>query len=365
MTKFDEDDEWSPWYFKRFWRSKAVARMSDSAALLYKYLLDYQWEHEHLEPPDAMRKLVPGRWAARWGRLWKEIQEAGDDGPLFVADDKGALRNTACAHERAISMQIRRSNSERASRGGKARARRLAEDALEACSKRASSTAPSTQQAELGASTVPYRTEPDREPTPTPPAGRGDLDRLVRAIQTVDPAAGAFTANVAEALRREGLEVELDARIPDRGDGRGGVIALRVVDPPAWIELGRDAVREKSLDKLRSAPPGLRVLVLRSGPWGPIGPPLPKGIDAIVGLGLVEAPAPTGPPPRAEKPLWSQLGYPSEHAYREAERLKSEPKPSLLAMLHAQRSPTSNTQPAPVGSHETSNAALVSAGGSP
>lgn len=347
MTRFDDEDEWLPWYWKRFWRSKAVARMSDSAALLYKWLLDYQWEHEHLEPPDAMRRVVPGRFATKWKKLWAEIQSP--DGPCFVADEQGNLRNEALAHEREIAMVIRKANSARASLGGKARARRLAEAELEERFKQpetcapscASSTTPSAPGAALGASTSPDSTRPER-PTPTPPVGRGVGD-VIGVISGIDPANGVGASAVRAAVERAGFEVQADVRIPDRGDGREGVVDLHVVAPPCWIQVDPGAEpRQKSLEKLRACP-GNRVLVLGSAARGAIPAHRWPGITAAVGLGGACVQPAVADPHRAlreDKPLWMQLGYASEAAFREADTLRAQPKPKLLELLHEKRNGT-------------------------
>lgn len=160
-----DDGEWMPFFGHEFWESERVAAMSDSAVLLYSWLLWRQWLDGDLPGPDVLRRLVPRGWGgSRWQKLWSEVRGC------FEEIGNGRLANARCAQEREIAQVVRAANSERARRGGlekAARARAQAE--LEARSSPASSRPqaadehpPSGASGLLGGCTQPDSTEPDK-----------------------------------------------------------------------------------------------------------------------------------------------------------------------------------------------------------
>lgn len=86
--------------------------------------------------------------------------------------------------------------------------------------------------------------------------------------------AAAFRAAVAGRMRMAGGGVESEYRVPDRGDGRGGRIDLRIeISGETWfVDLDGRTPRAKSVAKLRAAVaahPGSRGLVVLRDPVAP------------------------------------------------------------------------------------------------
>lgn len=80
---------WMPLDIDAFFESEHVATMSDSAALLYLWLLGYQFKNGDLPKPEVLRKL-PHRWQSSWPRLWPQIEGR------FEVVEEGRLRNRRC-----------------------------------------------------------------------------------------------------------------------------------------------------------------------------------------------------------------------------------------------------------------------------
>lgn len=169
------DEEWMPFFGNWFWNSRRVAKLGDSAALLYQWLLWYQWENEHLDEPAVMRQIAPGRFARQWSKLWPKVEH------LFSVGEDGRLRNPTCAEQREHAEAIRKRGRERASRGAQAtNARRWGDRSsdkqaiAQATPERPSSDRLDVACESLGDRTGPDRTVQDRtgEIPPTPLRGR-------------------------------------------------------------------------------------------------------------------------------------------------------------------------------------------------
>lgn len=150
---------WMPFFGGNFWESERVARMDDSAGLLYVWLLWREFTNGPLPSPDVLRRL-PHRWHATWDQVWPQVA------PCFDVLEDGRLSNPVCAEQRRIALE----NSERARRsgakGGLARAAK-ARPTLESEPQRVATDAPaSSAQAPLEApgkaSSGPNPTEANR-----------------------------------------------------------------------------------------------------------------------------------------------------------------------------------------------------------
>lgn len=140
------------------------------------------------------------------------------------------------------------------------------------------------------------------------------LSSALDAIATVAPTDASGTqAAAADALRAAGFDVDVEAHVHDRGDGRAGrvdIIAERSGVDVA-IELDNETMRAKSLRKLAHCD-GFKVGVLRSSDARSC----PPGLDALVVL----APA----TPVVEGAVWIAKGSPQWDAWevhKRAQRL--------------------------------------------
>lgn len=122
-------------------------------------------------------------------------------------------------------------------------------------------------------------------PLPSQREGRGGGDALggedrrspVGLLADLNGHAGdaaAFQAAVSGRMRMAGGVVESEYRVPDRGDGRGGRIDLRIeISGETWfVDLDGRTPRAKSVAKLRAAVaahPGSRGLVVLRDPVAP------------------------------------------------------------------------------------------------
>ena len=93
-----------------------------------------------------------------------------------------------------------------------------------------------------------------------------DIIELFKGIIITDHAKTA-QYEIADHLRKNGYDVELEYPISNRGDGRGGridIVATNQSDKLA-IEVDRSSPRLKSMEKLKSMDGYVKIVLLRNG----------------------------------------------------------------------------------------------------
>lgn len=205
--------DWMPWSGDDFWESDKVALMSDSAALLYAWLIWRQFKHGDLPPPQTTKLLVPGRFAPHWEQLWQQIADC------FKVVDGGRLRNLRCHKDRTEALAAVERASKHGRAGGRASARKRAQHASNpGSSERSTHVEPEHQQPSSsditlqekrthpsGVSRAHTRARPDAL-DPLPPAGPSLMDEALRMHEKLD------TPEVRAAL------IEFEAHRSGRGD---------------------------------------------------------------------------------------------------------------------------------------------------
>lgn len=292
---------------------------------------------------------LTGCGKAETGRLLAELERNGvcsraEDGSIF---SRRMVRDGTAATRRANGGELGAEHGKKGAEHGPKGGRPKSATAQQEGQKKPPFNPPSEPPLETSGkppSEPPpsSATASSTTPTPTPPVGRGIGD-VVGVIAGIDPANGVGESAVRAALERAGFEVRAGVRIPDRGDGREGVVDLHVVQPSCWIQADPGAEpRQKSLEKLRACA-GERVLVLGSAVRGAIPTHRWPGITAAVGLGGACTP-PTSAEPRApvqlvapDVPAWKRNGFASQAEWDEACELAKQPKPKLRELLAAQR----------------------------
>lgn len=108
--------DWMPWFSTDFWGSVRVLRLSEPACNLYRWMLDYQWNHGSV-PDDAVvvSRLYP--WGASALDSWREVR------PLFDVKD-GALVNPKLAHVYSCSLEMVSQRSEAGKKSALSRLRK-------------------------------------------------------------------------------------------------------------------------------------------------------------------------------------------------------------------------------------------------
>lgn len=107
--------DWMPLFGDAFWESERVAVMSDSAVLLYQWLLWQQFKGGDLPGQEVLR-MMPHRWRGKaFDKLWPQIA------PCFETTGDGRLSNARCAEERVLALDRNRKAKERADAANKKR----------------------------------------------------------------------------------------------------------------------------------------------------------------------------------------------------------------------------------------------------
>jgi hypothetical protein len=312
-TRFD-GEEWMPFFGRRFWESERVQALSEGACNLYQWLLWLQWERESLPQPAALQRVVPFRWGSRWAELWGEVAQ------FFDACPDGRLRNEPLAIEREIAEARRRMASEKGRTGGRAKAKREAEERLQAAGKLipsagpGSSTGTSTGSATATAGVVPQlytgpdRTGPDREPPPTPPSGGKRAN--ARRVSAMPPIPPELDQPAFRAAWDDWLAYRRERHLPT---WKPRTVRANFAD---WVVWGP----EQAVVAIRKA--------IKAN-WSGVFEPRGDGPQA-------NGRAPAAPRAKAD-PHWKQLGYASEAEYVEAKKLADTPKPKLGELLAQQR----------------------------
>ena len=209
----DEGLEWMPWFWRRFWNSGRVARMSDSAVLLYQWLLSQQFEEGYLEPADVLRRVVPARFASRWPKLWAEVA------PCFEVLEDGRLQNAVCAEHRLNALGLiekRRAAAVVAGRasGASRRAAKSGTKVERPFNDRSTPEATSDQRAPNKEQDSREQKAPSVLPPNPPPAATAEPPRSRRSRV---PAADAASVTIPDSLRGDpDFEREWAAWLADR-----------------------------------------------------------------------------------------------------------------------------------------------------
>lgn len=315
MTKRMREGEWMPEFGDDFWGSERVAAMSDSAVLLYRWLLWRQWVDGDLPQPDVLRRLAPRGWGGpKWPKLWAEV--AG----CFDVLASGRLANARCAEEREIAFAIRASTSARASAGGHAKAARArakaelehrsgsASSVPQAGPEHASGTSRATTEAcpkhAPGNAPALHLTSPDQTGEP-PVAPRGGAPHSIAT--TGEPEHEQLAWWCGEWRRRKGVAYP----VVERRD----LEALRAVIAAAFGNL--DDVRRAMIALLDDAywnAPG-RGYDLRT---------LRKNFASLLGASATKPALKPAAPLPAPKPQWEIEGFPSREAWEDHHARESE-----------------------------------------
>lgn len=337
MSKRISRGEWMPYFGDDFWESERVAAMSDAAIALYHWLLWYQWKHGDLPPPEKLRRLSH-RFAARWAALWPQVA------PCFEVLANGRLVNARCASERRISEDLRDAASERARRGGLAKAARTRE-VQQTCSTPAPSRPQaqaeqrsSTASSEFQRCTGPNPTEPDKSPS-GPPSRSAECETSNMAPDSITHANRARQARAADFKafwHRRFREVtghdypwqDTDARGRPSADMRSLNELARVANSRAEIERAAENMFANSFWKKR----GFSLSTLAKH--------FPEMLAARPSLAQAHA-----APAREVAPFWRQVGFTSAKAYAEAGELAKQPKPRLMDLLAKSRANSASVEP--------------------
>lgn len=113
--------EWFPFFYDAFWEDENVVGMTESAALLYLFLLSRQWKHGSLPAdPEKIRRLCP-RWELEWKAVWREVEPRFpicSSGCSSTEPEKARRRNPRMKVEQDVEAEILEKLRENGKKGG-------------------------------------------------------------------------------------------------------------------------------------------------------------------------------------------------------------------------------------------------------